>query len=306
MKFKHQGATNRLHCSFESYFKCIISLNVVALLIKEKCGPFEPCQRVIWFTTHWYIWDLILIRQKTVQVLQCSWLWLSLTPVNTHIASSTLSHSHFLGMSLNGIGSLIKIWELLIGMFLSQGELTMTGDMENLQNAIYLELVPDSWSKRAYASTCGLTLWFTDLLCRIRELESWTSDFSLPSAVWLAGFFNPQSFLTAIMQSTARRNEWPLDKMSLQCDVTKKNREEFSSPPREGAYVHGLFMEGARWDTQVRGKEVIIEGLWTNVARNTIVFVIWQLRNAFQWKKDTAFGGHSIWREFLENPQWLG
>ncbi|MCJ8738378.1 hypothetical protein PDJAM_G00035190 [Pangasius djambal] len=137
--------------------------------------------------------------------------------------------------------------ELNLGL---KGELTMTSDMENLQNAIYLEQVPDSWSKRAYASTCGLTLWFTDLLCRIRELESWTSDFSLPSAVWLAGFFNPQSFLTAIMQSTARRNEWPLDKMSLQCDVTKKNREEFSSPPREGAYVHGLFMEGARWDTQ--------------------------------------------------------
>lgn len=127
----------------------------------------------------------------------------------------------------------------------------MTSDMENLQNAIFLEQVPEAWSKRAYPSTSGLTLWFTDLLCRIRELESWTSDFNLPAVVWLAGFFNPQSFLTAIMQSTARRNEWPLDKMCLQCDVTKKSREEFSTPPREGVYVHGLFIEGARWDTQV-------------------------------------------------------
>lgn len=48
------------------------------------------------------------------------------------------------------------------------------------------------------------------------------------------------------------RNEWPLDRMCLQCDVTKKNREDYSSPPREGAYVYGLYMEGARWDTQVR------------------------------------------------------
>uniref|UniRef100_A0A8B9HS49 Dynein, axonemal, heavy chain 9 n=1 Tax=Astyanax mexicanus TaxID=7994 RepID=A0A8B9HS49_ASTMX len=138
--------------------------------------------------------------------------------------------------------------ELNLGL---KGELTMTNDMENLQNAIYLDQVPDSWTKRAYPSMCGLALWFTDLLNRIRELESWSSDFNLPPAVWLAGFFNPQSFLTAIMQSTARRNEWPLDKMSLQCDVLKKNREDFSSPPREGAYVHGLFMEGARWDTQL-------------------------------------------------------
>jgi len=48
----------------------------------------------------------------------------------------------------------------------------------------------------------------------------------------------------------ARKNEWPLDKMCLQCDVTKKNREDMAGAPREGAYVCGFFMEGARWDTQ--------------------------------------------------------
>ncbi|KAA0725373.1 Dynein heavy chain 9, axonemal [Triplophysa tibetana] len=138
--------------------------------------------------------------------------------------------------------------ELNLGL---KGELTMTNDMENLQNAIYLDQVPDSWTKLAYPSISGLVIWFTDLLSRIKELETWTTDFTLPSAIWLAGFFNPQSFLTAIMQSMARRNEWPLDKMCLQCDVTKKNREDLSSPPREGAYIHGLFMEGARWDIQV-------------------------------------------------------
>nr|XP_014350009.1 PREDICTED: dynein heavy chain 9, axonemal [Latimeria chalumnae] len=137
--------------------------------------------------------------------------------------------------------------ELDLGL---KGELTMTSEMESLQNAIFLDQVPEAWNKRAYPSISGLAGWYTDLLNRIKELENWTGDFALPSAVWLAGFFNPQSFLTAIMQSMARKNEWPLDKMALQCDVTKKNREDFSSPPREGAYIHGLFMEGARWDTQ--------------------------------------------------------
>ncbi|XP_077481740.1 dynein axonemal heavy chain 9 isoform X2 [Stigmatopora argus] len=137
--------------------------------------------------------------------------------------------------------------ELSLGL---KGELTMTNDMENIQNAIFLDMVPESWTKRAYPSMSGLTLWFTDLLARIKELEIWTTDFVLPCAVWLTGFFNPQSFLTAIMQAMARRNEWPLDSMSLQCDVTKKNREDVTSPPREGAYIHGLYMEGARWDTQ--------------------------------------------------------
>jgi dynein heavy chain len=50
----------------------------------------------------------------------------------------------------------------------------------------------------------------------------------LPSSIWLGGFFNPQSLLTAIMQQTARKNEWPLDKMCLHCDVTRKQKEELT------------------------------------------------------------------------------
>nr|XP_025719696.1 dynein heavy chain 9, axonemal [Callorhinus ursinus] len=137
--------------------------------------------------------------------------------------------------------------ELDLGL---KGELTMTSDMEMLQNALYLDTVPEPWARRAYPSMAGLGAWFWDLLNRIKELEAWLGDLAMPSTVWLTGFFNPQSFLTAIMQSTARKNEWPLDQMALQCDVTKKNREDFRSPPREGAYIHGLFMEGARWDAQ--------------------------------------------------------
>ena len=104
--------------------------------------------------------------------------------------------------------------------------------------------VPPSWAKLAYASLNGLTAWYADLLLRISELQGWTSDFILPVSVWISGFFNPQSFLTAVMQSTARKNELPLDRMCLVCEVTKKyNKEEFSSGPREGAYIHGLYME---------------------------------------------------------------
>jgi hypothetical protein len=103
--------------------------------------------------------------------------------------------------------------------------------------------VPPAWTKLAYASLNGLSAWYADLLLRIKELESWTSDFNLPSSVWLPGFFNPQSFLTAIMQSTARKNELPLDRMCLVCEVTKKQKEEVTQAPREGAYIHGLFME---------------------------------------------------------------
>lgn len=129
-----------------------------------------------------------------------------------------------------------------------KGELTISPDMEVLMVDIFFDKVPESWAKRAYPSLLGLQNWFMDLVMRGKELEHWAADFVLPSSVWLAGFFNPQSFLTAIMQQTARKNEWPLDKMCLNCDVTKKQKEDFNASPREGAFIHSLFMEGARWD----------------------------------------------------------
>uniref|UniRef100_A0A6I8NYC7 Dynein axonemal heavy chain 11 n=1 Tax=Ornithorhynchus anatinus TaxID=9258 RepID=A0A6I8NYC7_ORNAN len=131
-----------------------------------------------------------------------------------------------------------------------KGELTFSPDMEALQFALTYDTVPGTWTKLAYPSTSGLTQWVTDLLLRCRELDTWTQDLVFPAVVWLSGFFNPQSFLTAIMQSTARKNRWPLDKMCLTVDVTKKSREDYGHPPREGAYIWGLHLEGARWDVQ--------------------------------------------------------
>ncbi|XP_038653360.1 dynein heavy chain 11, axonemal-like isoform X2 [Scyliorhinus canicula] len=137
--------------------------------------------------------------------------------------------------------------ELDLGL---RGELTVSAEMEALQAALYYDNVPEMWSRVAYPSSYGLAQWFNDVILRCRELDTWTQDLGLPAVVWLSGFFNPQSFLTAIMQSIARKNEWPLDKMCLSVDVTKKTKEDYGHPPREGAYIHGLFLEGARWDIQ--------------------------------------------------------
>lgn len=49
--------------------------------------------------------------------------------------------------------------------------------MEDLENALFLDQVPAIWSKRAYPSLLGLTSWFADLLLRLRELETWATDF---------------------------------------------------------------------------------------------------------------------------------
>lgn len=66
---------------------------------------------------------------------------------------------------------------------------------------------------------------------------------------WLSGLYNPQSFLTAICQVTAQKNQWELDKLVTWTDVTKKlTIEEIEGNSRDGAYITGLSVQGARWD----------------------------------------------------------
>ena len=39
--------------------------------------------------------------------------------------------------------------------------------------------------------------------------------------MWLSGLHIPESYLTALVQATCRRNEWPLDKSTLYTSVTE-------------------------------------------------------------------------------------
>eukprot|EP00232_Nephroselmis_pyriformis_P019075 CAMPEP_0182900652 /NCGR_PEP_ID=MMETSP0034_2-20130328/28990_1 /TAXON_ID=156128 /ORGANISM="Nephroselmis pyriformis, Strain CCMP717" /LENGTH=4527 /DNA_ID=CAMNT_0025034901 /DNA_START=131 /DNA_END=13711 /DNA_ORIENTATION=+ len=135
--------------------------------------------------------------------------------------------------------------ELDLGL---KGDLTMSEPMENIMIALASDGVPGSWGKLAYPSLRPLGSWLSNLLARVVQLAEWTADLSLPKVTWLSGLFNPQSFLTAVMQTTARRNDWPLDKTVVLTDVTKKQLDQIEAPARDGAYIHGLTLEGARWD----------------------------------------------------------
>jgi dynein heavy chain len=77
---------------------------------------------------------------------------------------------------MNFLTSEIKrsLKELDLGL---KGELTITSDMEQLENSLFLDQVPGIWSARAYPSLLGLSAWFSDLILRLRELEAWSSDF---------------------------------------------------------------------------------------------------------------------------------
>ncbi|KAH7469345.1 Dynein alpha chain, flagellar outer arm [Phytophthora ramorum] len=137
-----------------------------------------------------------------------------------------------------------------------QGTLNMTEQMEDLMEALSINQVPGrnvlhmcSWERYAWWSRKSLSLWFADLLERVQFLSSWTNEFRLPYSMWISGLFNPTAFLTAIKQCTARTHGIPLDSMAIETHVTPiADAEGAESYPEMGAYIHGLFMEGARWE----------------------------------------------------------
>lgn len=51
--------------------------------------------------------------------------------------------------------------------------------MEVLEAALFLDNVPEGWTKLAYPSLLGLSAWFADLMIRLRELENWVGDFNV-------------------------------------------------------------------------------------------------------------------------------
>merc|ERR1719446_1310565 len=97
-------------------------------------------------------------------------------------------------------------------------------------NSLFTQKVPAGWENLAWPSMAGLAGWFANFLERQKQLAEWTGDLNTPKVTWISGFFNPQAFLTAVMQVTARKNEWPLDKLVIIVEVTKKlDRNEIES-----------------------------------------------------------------------------
>ena len=138
-----------------------------------------------------------------------------------------------------------SLHELQLGF---AGELTMSEAMEALQNSLSTDRIPPKWM--AWPSLRALAEWCHDVSARIVQLEGWVENpMEIPDVTWISGLINPQSFLTAICQVTAQRQQLELDKLVVQTELLRQMRDDVDGSSPDGAYIHGLFMQGARWDT---------------------------------------------------------
>ncbi|XP_016518823.1 dynein heavy chain 8, axonemal [Poecilia formosa] len=127
------------------------------------------------------------------------------------------------------------------------GTIIMSDNLRDALDNIFDARVPSLWKNMSWESST-LGFWFTELLERNKQFDSWVSE-GRPKTFWMTGFFNPQGFLTAMRQEVTRANKgWALDTVTLNNKVLKKARDEITAPPSEGVYVHGLYLEGAGWN----------------------------------------------------------
>merc|ERR1719161_1147243 len=145
------------------------------------------------------------------------------------------------------------------------GTVVMTTDLLEDLNSVFDSRVPKRWTYDASGAEISWLLpniggWFTGLLDRYAQLNTWLENGRREMrSYWITGFTNAQGFLTGIKQEVTRqhkKDQWALDDVATHTDVQPWDPERVKEMPEEGQNIHGLFIEGARWN---RGEQKLDE-----------------------------------------------
>lgn len=124
----------------------------------------------------------------------------------------------------------------------------MSEQLDTMKLKLQNGQVPPNWEEVGYKSLKPLALWFQDLIVRVKMMEDWLTQGN-PITYWMSGLFFPQGFLTGCLQTHARNYKIAIDKLSFSFVVQEQeDPSEIDEAPTDGVFIHGLFMDGARWN----------------------------------------------------------
>ena len=103
-----------------------------------------------------------------------------------------------------------------------KGLVVMSGELDEVYQALYINVIPESWKAKAYPSLKPLASWVANLAERLTMIDKWFKE-GKPSIFWLSGFFFPQAFLTGNLQNHARHRKIPIDTVCFPVPVRSQN-----------------------------------------------------------------------------------
>eukprot|EP00941_MAST-03F_sp_MAST-3F-sp1_P004511 g4511.t1 len=130
-----------------------------------------------------------------------------------------------------------------------KGLIVMGDALEKVYKSLFFGRVPDMWAAKSYPSLKPLAGYFADFLLRIQMFAEWLGT-KPPAVFWMSGFYFTQAFLTGTLQNFARKYTIPIDQVVFDFAIMPKN--QYQSKPKDGVYVHGLFLEGCRYDKKTK------------------------------------------------------
>ncbi|KAL3856163.1 hypothetical protein ACJMK2_010948 [Sinanodonta woodiana] len=128
------------------------------------------------------------------------------------------------------------------------GEVGMSSELDDVARSLFNGQIPSIWRRLAPATLKSLGNWMIHFDSRYKQYFSWVNE-AEPAVMWLSGLHIPESYLTALVQATCRKNGWPLDKSTLYTAVTKWiSPADVTEKAHQGCFVSGLYLEGAAWN----------------------------------------------------------
>ncbi|XP_073833430.1 dynein heavy chain at 16F isoform X2 [Musca autumnalis] len=152
-----------------------------------------------------------------------------------------------------------------------KGLVVMSEELEEVFKSLLANMVPKLWEKKSFLSIKPLPSYIADFQRRIDFIQNW-ADAGNPKSFWISGFYFPQSFLTGVLQTHARKRILPIDALKIDFQVIDRVlvQQEFferrtngmevddlygdlPESSEAGVNVHGIFVEAAQWNRKKGG-----------------------------------------------------